>query len=555
MRTVAALATLFALGHPAAAPAATIASQSFTSPGEQQFVVPAGVTTLQVTLVGGNGGVGAGGATGGSGGIPATVKAQLAVSPGEILYAEVAGNGQTAGGAHNPGGYGGGGEGGARSAFGGTGGGGGGGASDVRTCSASVPPAACGGRESLASRLIVAGGGGGGGGQGAKPETAAGGNGGSADQSGFAGQKDELADAGGTGGQRGTLSAGGQAGEPNPECKPSGERCATNGKLGGGGAGGSGAWSGGGGGAGGGVYGGGGGGGGGSSALSANAAGGGGGGGASGVPAGAAGVSAFTLVPTATGAQPSIQISWTMPAPAVSTGAPSTIASTTATLTGTVNPDGSQISDCHFVVAPAPAGAATAPCTQQVGAGSAPVAVSAGLVGLQPSTAYTVTLVASSAQGTTSGAGVGFSTPAPGTSSGSLSVAQLAVSPARFHRGRRAATVSAARPAVGTTISFRLSAAATATLSFERAQAGVHVGRRCLPAAAAHPKGRRCTRYTPISHTVARRGHAGLNRVHFEGVLDGGARLAPGGYRLSLSARGPGGSANAAQHPVFTLLP
>jgi hypothetical protein len=192
---------------------------------------------------------------------------------------------------------------------------------------------------------------------------------------------------------------------------------------------------------------------------------------------------------------------------------------------------------------------------QQVGAGSAPVAVSTGVDGLKRSTTYTVTLVASSAQGTTSGASVGFSTPAPGAGGGSLSVTQLALSRARFHRGRHAATISTSKGTkAGTTISFRLSGAGTVTLSFQRVQAGVLVGRRCLAPGKGHARGRRCSRYTAIAHAVARAGHAGLNRVHFEGVLDGGARLAPGGYRLSLSARGPAGSANAAQHPTFTLL-
>ena len=128
LRTATALAALLALAQPAGASAATTASQSFTAPGEHPFAVPAGVTSLQVTLVGGNGGTGKGGASGGSGGIPATVSAQLAVSSGEILYAEVAGNGQTAFAGQNAGGYGGGGKGGGL-AFGGVGGGGGGGAS------------------------------------------------------------------------------------------------------------------------------------------------------------------------------------------------------------------------------------------------------------------------------------------------------------------------------------------------------------------------------------------------------------------------------------------
>src|ERR1700740_1960088 len=101
VRTAAALSAAFALAHPAGASAAETASQSYSTAGEHAFVVAAGGTRLRVTLVGGNGGAGKGGASGGSGGVPATVTAQLAVSPAEILYAEVAGNGQTAEGGHN----------------------------------------------------------------------------------------------------------------------------------------------------------------------------------------------------------------------------------------------------------------------------------------------------------------------------------------------------------------------------------------------------------------------------------------------------------------------
>ncbi|MGH2833221.1 MAG: hypothetical protein ACRDK2_10650 [Solirubrobacteraceae bacterium] len=43
-------------------------------------------------------------------------------------------------------------------------------------------------------------------------------------------------------------------------------------------------------------------------------------------------------------------------------------------------------------------------------------------------------------------------------------------------------------------------------------------------------------------------------KIRFEGVLDGGGRLRPGRYRLSLSAANAAGSGTAAQHPTFTLL-
>jgi hypothetical protein len=56
-RSCAALGVTLALGLPAAANATT-ASQSFSTTGEHAFQIPSGVTSLQVLLVGGNGGPG-----------------------------------------------------------------------------------------------------------------------------------------------------------------------------------------------------------------------------------------------------------------------------------------------------------------------------------------------------------------------------------------------------------------------------------------------------------------------------------------------------------------
>src|SRR6185437_9346125 len=126
---------------------------------------------------------------------------------------------------------------------------------------------------------------------------------------------------------------------------------------------------------------------------------GGGGGGASGMPAGAHSVSGFSLMPTADGAEPRVTFTWTLPAPAVITGAPSGLTKSGATLTGTINPNNSGITDCHFVLTPAPPGHATIPCGQQVGMGGTPVSVSAPVSGLAPSTKYVVTLLAASPAG------------------------------------------------------------------------------------------------------------------------------------------------------------
>jgi hypothetical protein len=564
------LSGLLVLSLSVAAAHADSTSQSFATAGEHAFVVPPGVTSVQVALVGGYGGVGSGGIPGG---IPASAGATLSVSPGETLYAEVAGDGEAATGVNNLGGYNGGGTGGTNvflfASY--PGGGGGGGASDVRLCPTSAAPAECGGRSSLASRLLVAAGGGGGGGNGLSPSSTAGGDGGASDQSGSGGAYDAHSDAGGGGRQRASTTSGGVAGASGV-CEPmSGGGCSAKGELGSGGSAGTSA-AGTGGGGGGGIFGGGGGGAGDLSNIGtpqspviAAGGGGGGGGGSSGIVAGATGVSGFSLVPTAEGARPAVTFTWTPAPPAVVTVAPSAVTVTTATLNGSVNPDAWQIVSCGFAISPAPAGVASFPCSQQLTAGSTPTAVSAIAAGLNPGTTYTVTLTAASTEGASTGEPITLTTaPAsagtgpPGTgSSQALTVTNLRLVPARFRGGKRAATIAKRKTKAlptATTISFGLSAAASVKLGFETRKPGVLAAGRCTAPSKTHRKGKRCVRYVAIAGAVTLPAAAGADKIAFDGVLDGGRRLAPGTYRLSLSATAGTALAQAAQHPTFTLL-
>jgi uncharacterized repeat protein (TIGR01451 family) len=140
----ASIALLLLGGFATPALASTQVDVVFLNTGaEQQFTVPDGVTTIHVALVGGAGGSGGGG-TGGHG---AAVNGDLAVTPGTVLYVDVAGNGRYIVGGFNGGGH----------SFEW---GGGGGASDIR----SVPRSDAG---SLDTRLAVAAGGGAGGSYGA----------------------------------------------------------------------------------------------------------------------------------------------------------------------------------------------------------------------------------------------------------------------------------------------------------------------------------------------------------------------------------------------------
>lgn len=210
------------------------ASQTFNATGgEQQYVVPAGVTAVHVVAVGAHGG-------GSSPGRAHKVTGDIPVTGGQTLYVEVGGlpSGST-------GGFNGGGNGAA----------GGGGASDVR----SAPRASGLGTD---TRLIVAAGGGG---QGATGGSGTGGSGGDAEGAGA------NSDTGLSGGGPGTDVGGGAGGTGGSVCDPG-----TNGSLGQGGNGGANTIPGGGGG--GGLYGGGGG------EAACSSSGGGGGGGSSKVP-------------------------------------------------------------------------------------------------------------------------------------------------------------------------------------------------------------------------------------------------------------------------------
>jgi hypothetical protein len=211
------LAGALAASTSAAATPPTV-TETFASTGvEQLFMVPAGVTSVRVSAIGAPGEAGetespfSAAAPGGS---AADVAGDLPVTPGEVLYVEVADKDFNGGGS---GGF--------------EGGGNGGGASDVR-----IIPAASSG--SLESRLLVAGGGGGGG---ATFEEASGGTGGNAGSAGANGTDNEDYGPEGqqnsAGGGAGTLTGGGAGGA---RCDEGGPWSGENGALGVGGVGGEG---------------------------------------------------------------------------------------------------------------------------------------------------------------------------------------------------------------------------------------------------------------------------------------------------------------------------
>lgn len=105
-----------------------------------------------------------------------------------------------------------------------------------------------------------------------------------------------------------------------------------------------------------------------------------------------------------------------LPAPVATTGGPSEVTRTDATISGKVDPEDVPLTSCGFEYG-AGAGAtagyeATVPCAVTPGPGSAEVAVSATLSGLAPATTYHYRLAASSATGHATGAEGTFTTTA-----------------------------------------------------------------------------------------------------------------------------------------------
>jgi hypothetical protein len=96
--------------------------------------------------------------------------------------------------------------------------------------------------------------------------------------------------------------------------------------------------------------------------------------------------------------------------PLPETGTADPVGKSTATLGGTVNPEGSEVTSCRFEYGKTISYGATVPCSQSAGSGRSPVAVSAELTGLAASTTYHFRLVAANAQGSAEGEDAMFKT-------------------------------------------------------------------------------------------------------------------------------------------------
>jgi hypothetical protein len=100
--------------------------------------------------------------------------------------------------------------------------------------------------------------------------------------------------------------------------------------------------------------------------------------------------------------------------PAASVATPTQLASTTATLVGSVNPEGQTVTSCTFYYGSSAASLQNTPCTPAAStiAGTSAVSISASVTGLTAKTAYFDTVVLVTSEGSTAAALGDFTTPA-----------------------------------------------------------------------------------------------------------------------------------------------
>jgi hypothetical protein len=97
--------------------------------------------------------------------------------------------------------------------------------------------------------------------------------------------------------------------------------------------------------------------------------------------------------------------------PSVVTGVASSVTPNSLTLNATVNPNGTEVSDCHFEYGTTTLYGSSAPCTTLPGSGSSAVAVAAPVGSLASNTTYHFRIVATNPVGTSYGVDETFATP------------------------------------------------------------------------------------------------------------------------------------------------
>jgi hypothetical protein len=124
--------------------------------------------------------------------------------------------------------------------------------------------------------------------------------------------------------------------------------------------------------------------------------------------------------------------------------------------------------------------------------------------------------------------------------------------PSRFRLGSLLPRIGR-RPLVGTTISFRLSEPSRVTLSFAQPKPGRKVRGRCRSLTRANRRKPKCTIPNPRG-SLSFAGHAGTNRVRFQGRVSRAKRLKAGSYTVTITATDSAGNRSRQRSLRLTII-
>jgi hypothetical protein len=111
----------------------------------------------------------------------------------------------------------------------------------------------------------------------------------------------------------------------------------------------------------------------------------------------------------------------------------------------------------------------------------------------------------------------------------------------------------AARAAVGTDVSFRLSAPGLVRFTIDRSSTGRSVKGRCVKTSSTNRSRSRCTRWIAVKGSFTVKGKQGANRIELRGRI-GGRTLKPGSYRLNARPAVAGPIATPAKRTAFKIV-
>jgi putative cofactor-binding repeat protein len=127
---------------------------------------------------------------------------------------------------------------------------------------------------------------------------------------------------------------------------------------------------------------------------------------------------------------------------------------------------------------------------------------------------------------------------APGGGKPTGAKAPSLTAPSQSHEiwraGSKLASISKRVP-IGTVFSFSLDQRASVSLTFTQSLPGRRVADKCVVPRPSNQRKRRCKR-TVISGTLPLVGHAGANKVSFQGRISSSRKLGPGTYSVSIAA-------------------